>query len=130
MGNSHGSESSSLSPTASSISTNPHVAPSLQVDQSTGQVLRGRTRPREEDMEFIVPIHNAVNERAWSEVMRWEKEREVAQLGFGSDSDTKMKTDTGCADVRLVSFKGRPNDLSPKARFKSLIGYESLLLPI
>jgi hypothetical protein len=35
--------------------------------------------PKAEDMKSIVPIHNAVNERAWSEILEWEK-------GQGSES--------------------------------------------
>ncbi|CAG8706280.1 3438_t:CDS:1, partial [Cetraspora pellucida] len=29
--------------------------------------------PQEEDMRVIVPIHNAVNEKAWKEILEWEK---------------------------------------------------------
>jgi cytochrome c heme-lyase len=29
--------------------------------------------PREDDMRTIVPIHNAVNERAWMEIKKWEQ---------------------------------------------------------
>ena len=29
--------------------------------------------PKGEDMKVIVPIHNAVNERAWGEIQKWEK---------------------------------------------------------
>ena len=29
--------------------------------------------PKEEDMRAVVGIHNAVNERTWAEVMKWEK---------------------------------------------------------
>ncbi|CAG8525146.1 27933_t:CDS:1 [Dentiscutata erythropus] len=29
--------------------------------------------PQEEDMRVIVPIHNAVNEKAWQEILEWEK---------------------------------------------------------
>ncbi|KAG5462081.1 MAG: cytochrome c/c1 heme-lyase [Olpidium bornovanus] len=28
--------------------------------------------PREEDMKVVVPIHNAVNERCWKEILEWE----------------------------------------------------------
>lgn len=35
--------------------------------------------PNETDMQTIVPIHNAVNERAWKEIKEWEK-------GRGSDA--------------------------------------------
>lgn len=31
--------------------------------------------PQREDMASIVPIHNAVNERAWKEIKEWEKGR-------------------------------------------------------
>lgn len=31
--------------------------------------------PRAEDMRSIVPIHNAVNERAWKEIREWERGR-------------------------------------------------------
>ena len=31
--------------------------------------------PKAEDMHSIVPIHNAVNERAWKEIKEWEKGR-------------------------------------------------------
>ncbi|KZT26490.1 cytochrome c and c1 heme-lyase [Neolentinus lepideus HHB14362 ss-1] len=60
--------------------------------------------PHAADMAAIVPIHNAVNERAWAEVLRWE-------AGQGS------------GEAKLVSFKGRPGDLTPRARWRALIGY-------
>ena len=31
--------------------------------------------PKAEDMRMVVPIHNAVNERAWKEILDWEKGR-------------------------------------------------------
>ena len=68
---------------------------------------RKNHNPQEADMKVVVPIHNAVNERAWTEIMKWE----AAQGG------------EQCGGVKLVSFKGRPNDLSPRARWYSLLGY-------
>ncbi|KAH7889923.1 cytochrome c/c1 heme lyase-domain-containing protein [Phlebopus sp. FC_14] len=65
--------------------------------------------PKVTDMKTVVPIHNAVNERAWSEVMKWEQ-------GRGGES---------CGGVKLVTFKGRPNDISPKARCMTLLGYSA-----
>lgn len=121
LAGSHGS-GSSTAPSGAGASAAP---PPLQVSPASGgqgHVLRStRTRPREEDMDVIVPIHNAVNERAWTEVMRWERERglvESRRSGVGEETETLCR----CEDVKLVSFKGRPGDLSPKARFKSLIG--------
>jgi cytochrome c heme-lyase len=63
--------------------------------------------PQAADMKTIVPIHNAVNERAWAEVMKWE-------AGRGGDV---------CGGVKLINFKGKPGELSPRARWKMLLGY-------
>jgi cytochrome c heme-lyase len=62
--------------------------------------------PRAPDMKVVVPIHNAVNERAWSHIKEWE-------AGRGGEH---------CGGVRLVSFKGRPGVPSPKARILTLLG--------
>mmetsp|Transcript_16858 Transcript_16858/g.25499 ORF Transcript_16858/g.25499 Transcript_16858/m.25499 type:complete len:322 (+) Transcript_16858:60-1025(+) len=51
----------------------------------------------ESTMPLVVRIHNAVNERGWSHIRRWEKELH--------DND----------NPRLVRFVGRPKDMSPKA---------------
>lgn len=62
--------------------------------------------PKERDMPSVVAIHNAVNERTWGEVRKWEKM-------FHCE----------CETLKLVRFQGKPKDLSPKARLLSLIGY-------
>ncbi|QSZ31592.1 hypothetical protein DSL72_001159 [Monilinia vaccinii-corymbosi] len=59
------------------------------------------------DMKTIVPIHNAVNERAWKEIREWE-------AGWGSEK---------CGGPRLHSFLGLSQTLSPKARINTLLGY-------
>ena len=59
------------------------------------------------DMRTIVPIHNAVNERAWSEIKAWE-------AGRGSEA---------CGGPKLISFAGDSKNLTPRARWKSLMGY-------
>lgn len=59
------------------------------------------------DMSSIVPIHNAVNEKAWAEIKKWE-------AGRGSE---------GCGGPKLVSFSGDSKALTPKARWNSLMGY-------
>ncbi|KJA18596.1 hypothetical protein HYPSUDRAFT_144821 [Hypholoma sublateritium FD-334 SS-4] len=63
--------------------------------------------PQPADMKSIVPIHNAVNERAWSEILKWE-------AGRGGEV---------CGGVKLVNFKGKPAQKSPKARVNMLLGY-------
>lgn len=69
-------------------------------------MLRKNHKPRAEDMATIVPIHNLVNEKAWQEVLKWEK-------GRGGEK---------CGGVRLVSFKGRPKDRTPKAWINTALG--------
>ncbi|CCH40738.1 Cytochrome c-type heme lyase [Wickerhamomyces ciferrii] len=63
--------------------------------------------PNASDMGTVVPIHNAVNERAWYHILKWEE-------GQGSDE---------CGGVKLTSFKGDSKALTPKARLKLLLGY-------
>ncbi|KKY14560.1 putative cytochrome c1 heme lyase [Diplodia seriata] len=70
---------------------------------------RKKFDPRVEDMRSIVPIHNAVNERAWKEIKEWEE-------GRGSES---------CGGPKLVAFSGNSQKLTPRARFNSIIGYQT-----
>lgn len=65
--------------------------------------------PNARDMGIVVPIHNAVNERVWNQVLEWE--REAMGLDPGQDPGSK-----------LVSFVGKPKEVSPRARWKTLIG--------
>lgn len=67
---------------------------------------RKNRNPDAADMDIVVPIHNAVNERTWKQVLEWEEEA-------APDAVNKVK---------LVSFKGRPNDRTPRAWFKVLLG--------
>ncbi|KAI5790120.1 cytochrome C1 heme lyase [Geopyxis carbonaria] len=65
--------------------------------------------PRAADMRAIVPIHNAVNERAWAEIKAWE-------AGRGGES---------CGGPRLASFAGDASKMSPRARINVLLGYQA-----
>lgn len=56
----------------------------------------------EEHVEMMVMVHNFLNERAWQEVLDWERE-------MGVDP----------AEIALARFQGRPGTLSPKARLFS-----------
>ncbi|GIM03473.1 hypothetical protein Vretimale_8249 [Volvox reticuliferus] len=62
--------------------------------------------PQVDDMRSVVAIHNTVNERAWREVMAWER----------------LHCDE-CSAPRLKRFQGRPSDLSPKARLLNFAGF-------
>ncbi|KAI5123535.1 hypothetical protein M0805_006695 [Coniferiporia weirii] len=97
--------------TASSIPRSPDTGdvweyPSPQ--QFHNALLRKGMETPEEHVEMMVQIHNFLNERAWDEVVRWERRRDSS------------------AAVELARFRGRPGELSPKARFWLFAGW---LLP-
>lgn len=60
----------------------------------------------EENVDMMVLIHNFLNERAWQEVVEWEK---LA----GSDPSA----------LQLARFQGRPGTLSPRARLFGWLGW-------
>jgi len=97
--------------TAREVSSIPRLSDDNWVYPSEAQFFAAMARknhsPHAPDMRVVVPIHNAVNERAWADILRWEAGRGGA----------------ACGGVRLVSFKGRPRDMTPKARILSLLGY-------
>lgn len=64
---------------------------------------KGKDTP-EQSIDVMVHIHNFLNERAWDEVRRWEDMRNPGER------------------IQLARFEGRPQDLSPKARFHLLLG--------
>ncbi|KAI6382239.1 hypothetical protein MCOR25_000828 [Pyricularia grisea] len=69
----------------------------------------GDTRPV--DMRTVVPIHNAVNERAWKEIKEWE-----APYLDGPGGNK-------CGGPKLESFSGLAAKMTPRARFNTLLGY-------
>ena len=58
-------------------------------------------QPPIESIPSVLQIHNAVNERSWTQICKWEKEIH--------DND----------NPKLVKFVGRPKDISPKAWLNS-----------
>ncbi|KAL8906317.1 MAG: hypothetical protein Q9171_006323 [Xanthocarpia ochracea] len=70
--------------------------------------------PDQKDMPAIVPIHNAVNERAWSMIKAWES------------SSARLKSlNAPCGGPKLRSFSGDAAKLSPKARVLGWVGYQA-----
>ena len=67
---------------------------------------RKNHNPKAKDMKSVVPIHNAVNEKAWEEILMWE-------AGMGGEK---------CGGCRLLSFSGRPKDRTPKAWINVALG--------
>ncbi|KAJ7307015.1 cytochrome c heme lyase [Mycena albidolilacea] len=67
---------------------------------------KGRETPEElEHVETMVEIHNFLNEAAWEEVKRWERRADAGD------------------DIQLARFKGRPGEMSPKARIWMFAGW-------
>ncbi|KAI0113617.1 cytochrome c/c1 heme-lyase [Nemania sp. FL0031] len=66
--------------------------------------------PRAADMRTVVPIHNAVNEKAWAEIKAWEG---------------PWIQGSSCDGPRLHSFSGLSTQMSPKARLNTLLGYQA-----
>lgn len=60
-----------------------------------------------ENINTMVDIHNFLNEACWDEIQRWEN-----------------KYHCECQQRYLIKFQGKPNELSPLARFYSAVyGY-------
>lgn len=74
---------------------------------------RKSMEPQAAEMEQIVPIHNAVNERVWIEIKAWEKK-------WGTD-----KCEGPFGGTFLESFHGMGDQLSPKARINTWLGYQA-----
>ena len=57
-------------------------------------------------MNSVVHTHNSMNEMTWDRVARWER----------------LHPETA-GHIKLNRFMGRPHDLSPLARLRTLFGY-------
>ncbi|KAJ2080479.1 Cytochrome c1 heme lyase [Coemansia sp. RSA 988] len=68
---------------------------------------RKNWNPSEPDMKTVVPIHNVVNEMCWKQILEWESYHQ-----------------TQCGSPKLLRFEGKAKDLTPKARLRSLIGFQ------
>ncbi|XP_071150227.1 holocytochrome c-type synthase-like [Mytilus edulis] len=60
-----------------------------------------------EDMNHIIQIHNANNEQAWLEVLKWEA-LHASQ----------------CSEPKLKKFGGKATEYSPRARIRNWLGYD------
>lgn len=59
------------------------------------------------DMDNIIKIHNANNELAWAEILKWEALHA-----------------SECGHPRLKRFGGKASDYSPRARIRHWMGYQ------
>lgn len=61
------------------------------------------------DMDVVVPLHNAVNERTWAQIRGWERQFHPECLFNGG--------------LKLTTFEGKAQETSWRAWFSSLAGY-------
>jgi cytochrome c heme-lyase len=61
------------------------------------------------DMKNIIKIHNFNNEKAWKEILKWEMAFHLNECPNGP---------------KLKKFGGKAQEFSPRARIRSLMGYE------
>jgi cytochrome c heme-lyase len=82
------------------------VYPSQQ--QFYESMKRKNHSPDPDQMAVIVPMHNAMNERAWAQLLQWEE-----------------KYKSQCDKVTLKSFQGLPDSPSLRARWNALWGTQA-----
>ena len=75
----------------------------------------------QKDMDNIIKIHNANNEQAWREVLKWGKHSSPVSCLCSSLVYTAFRE---CDCPRLRSFKGAADKITPRARIRSWMGYE------
>ncbi|KAL4809037.1 cytochrome c1 heme lyase [Aspergillus unguis] len=119
---SHGTPSNAESETGHDQSTGNWIYPSerqffealMRKGNTPGSV--GSPSELATTVASIIPIHNAVNERAWQQILEWE------QKAPSSDPGSKK-----CGGPKLYSFRGLGAEsefMSPRARMNSLMGYQ------
>jgi len=83
-------------------------------------------------VEAMVMVHNYLNEGAWAEVTEWER-RFAGGLARGwqlcrrGEAGSMAGVDIGAnvdevPQPRLLRFKGRPDEMTPKAAFHQVLG--------
>lgn len=119
---SHGTPSNAESETGHDESTGNWIYPSerqfFEALMRKGNLPSSTTSAKDlaTSVASIIPIHNAVNERAWRQILEWESRAPA------SDPGSKK-----CGGPKLYAFRGlgvEPQFLSPRARINGLLGYQ------
>jgi len=79
----------------------------------------------EEHVQTMVDIHNFLNEEAWQEILKWEPPYVVALFTSRDFVDLTLLPVRN-SESYLAKFRGKPGQLSPKARLLMFAGW---LLP-
>jgi len=81
---------------------------------------KGKEAPKE-SVSMMVQIHNWLNERAWQEIVRLEDFRNSYVDSRYDAFLNVVAAREESREIELARFSGRPNDLSPKARYHMLL---------
>jgi cytochrome c heme-lyase len=97
---------------------------------------KGYTDTPQDAVEAMVAVHNFLNEGAWAEIVGWER---LFAKGLGPAWEKCRKGEQGIAleamkqemtgnvdpasEPRLLRFKGRPQELTPKAQILQALGW-------
>lgn len=97
---------------------------------------KGHTDTPQDAVESMVAVHNFLNEGAWNEIVGWERtfakglgagwekcRRGEENLAFRLAHDELLGRVDQSTEPRLIRFQGRPQELSPKARFFQALGW-------
>lgn len=60
-------------------------------------------------IETVVAIHNNMNEKTWKQILSWEKLHDEFHHSDGTEP-------------KLLRFIGRPDEMTPKAKLRSILG--------
>jgi len=89
-------------------------------------VRKGHNGEADTSVVSMVDVHNFLNEGAWDEIVAWER-----QFGHGVVRGWKIALNGGepvegdslpAPSPRLLRFQGRPQELTPKAKFFMMLG--------
>ena len=75
-------------------------------------VRKGKSEDSKEEikhMETVVAIHNNMNEKTWKQILSWEKLHDEYHHTDGTEP-------------KLLRFIGRPDEMTPKAKLRTLLG--------
>lgn len=97
---------------------------------------KGYTDTPQDAVESMVAVHNFLNEGAWNEIVAWERtfgkglkegwekcRRGEETLSLQLAQEEMAGAIDPTTEPRLVRFKGRPQDLTPKARIFQALGW-------
>ncbi|CCU82047.1 unnamed protein product [Blumeria hordei] len=89
---------------------------------------KGYTDTDANSVESMVSVHNFLNEGAWAEILEWERKfgkglMKGLELSINNRKNVESSSnEEDSPQPSLISFVGRPKDMTPKATLFQLLG--------